>query len=88
MRPDATIGSIRSRMVLRSAFQTLRPSITPSDSTRSSARARADGIELLRRADEVDMQAMHRQRQRGRQIVGQRAEIGCQHQHGAPGSSL
>ena len=34
-RPDATTGSMRSRMAFRSAAQMLRPSMTPNDKTRS-----------------------------------------------------
>ena len=49
---------------LKSARQILRPSITPSDSTRSSGKL-GEVVDLLGRAHEIEMQAGDGQRQRG-----------------------
>ena len=75
----ATMGSSRSSMPARSARQMLRPSMTPSDSTRSLRRLRQTLVELLGRAHEIEMQPGDRQRQRGVEVVAEAAEIGRQH---------
>ncbi len=73
------MGSSPSSRPDRSDRQILRPSITPSERTMSLRRLRSDFIELVRRANQIEMKPGDGERQGQIEVVAKFAKISVQH---------
>ena len=78
MRSGPSLAAARSsnpKARSRSVRHTFRPSTTPSESIMPGGRQVQGTVQLLGRADQVEMHGRHRQLERRRQIAQQVAEI-------------